>query len=123
MSWHQKNIDDLFAQLETSTSGLSSQEAGKRFGKYGPNELAEKKKHTPLMMFLDQFRNFMILVLTAAAVISGFIGELSDTLAIIVIVALNAAIGFLQEYRAEKAMAALKKMTAPGATVIRDGMR
>ena len=74
------------------------------------------------MMFLDQFRDFMILVLIAAAIISGIIGEPSDTIAIIVIVILNAVIGFIQEYRAEKAMAALKKMAAPSATVIRNGM-
>jgi Ca2+-transporting ATPase len=74
------------------------------------------------MMFIDQFRDFMILVLIAAALISGFIGELSDTIAIIVIVMLNAVIGFVQEYRAEKAMEALKKMAAPYATAIRNGM-
>ena len=74
------------------------------------------------MMFLNQFRDFMILVLIAAAVISGIIGEPSDTIAIAVIVILNAVIGFIQEYRAEKAMAALKKMSAPTATVIRDGI-
>ena len=73
------------------------------------------------MMFLDQFKDFMILVLIAAAIISGFIGELSDTISIIVIVILNAIIGFVQEYRAEKAMAALKKMVAPNAVVTRDG--
>ena len=72
------------------------------------------------MMFIDQFRDFMILVLIAAAVISGFIGEASDTIAIVVIVVLNAIIGFVQEYRAEKAMEALKKMAAPYATVLRD---
>ncbi len=72
-------------------------------------------------MFLDQFKDFMILVLIAAAVVAGVIGEPSDTIAIAVIVLLNAVLGFVQEYRAEKAMAALKKMAAPSATVIRDG--
>ena len=72
-------------------------------------------------MFLDQFKDFMILVLIAAAVVAGIIGEPSDTIAIAVIVLLNAVLGFVQEYRAEKAMAALKKMAAPSATVIRDG--
>ena len=73
------------------------------------------------MMFLDQFKDFMILVLIAAALVAGVIGEPSDTIAIAVIVLLNAVLGFIQEYRAEKAMAALKKMAAPAATVIRDG--
>ena len=73
-------------------------------------------------MFLDQFKDFMIIVLIAAAIISGFIGDITDTIAIIVIIMLNAVIGFVQEYRAEKAMAALKKMAAPTATVIRNGV-
>ena len=122
MRWHQKSIEDSFAQLHSSSKGLSPEEALKRLGEYGPNELKEKKQKTPFMMFLAQFRDFMILVLIAAAFISGFIGELSDTIAIVVIVVLNAVIGFIQEYRAEKAMAALKKMAAPSATVIRNGM-
>ncbi len=122
MKWHQKNIDAVFEELKTSPAGISSQEAVARLNEYGPNELKEKKKRTPFMMFLDQFRDFMILVLIAAAIISGFIGELSDTIAIVVIVVLNAVVGFIQEYRAEKAMKALKKMAALTATVIRDGM-
>ncbi|MEW6586675.1 MAG: HAD-IC family P-type ATPase, partial [Nitrospirota bacterium] len=122
MDWHLKDIEEINGQLGTSLQGLSSGEASKRFDEYGPNELKEGKKKTPLMMFLDQFRDFMIIVLIIAAVISGFIGELSDTIAIIVIVVLNAVIGFIQEYRAEKAMAALKKMAALSATVMRNGV-
>jgi P-type Ca2+ transporter type 2C len=122
MIWHQKDITSVFEKLRTSIHGLSLEEAQKRLEQYGPNELTEKKKKSPFMMFLDQFRDFMILVLIAAAIISGIIGEPSDTIAIIVILVLNAVIGFIQEYRAEKAMAALKKMAAPSATVIRNGM-
>lgn len=120
MYWHQKSINDIFDELKTSPLGLSSQEAIELLKKYGPNELKEKKKKSVFIMFLDQFKDFLIIVLIAAAIISGIIGELSDTIAIIVIVILNAFIGFIQEYRAEKAMAALKKMAAPSATVIRD---
>jgi Ca2+-transporting ATPase len=83
--------------------------------------LTESARKTVFMMFLDQFKDFMILVLIAAAVISGIIGEASDTIAIIVIVALNAIIGFVQEYRAEKAMQLLLKMSAHSALAIRDG--
>ncbi len=121
MEWHQKSIDKVFEELETSSMGLSSQNVVERLKKYGHNELKEKKRKSIFIMFLDQFKDFMIIVLIAAAIISGIIGELSDTIAIIVIVALNAIIGFIQEYRAEKAMAALKKMAALSATVIRDG--
>lgn len=122
MRWHQKSIDTVLEELKTSPEGISSQEAAIRFKEYGSNELKEKRRKTPFMMFLDQFKDFMILVLIAAAVISGVIGELSDTIAIVVIVVLNAVIGFIQEYRAEKAMEALKKMAAFTATVIREGM-
>jgi Ca2+-transporting ATPase len=122
MRWHQKDIQGVIEDLKSSLQGLSSEEAERRLGEYGFNVLKEKKKKTPFMMFLDQFKDFMILVLIAAAIISGFIGEISDTIAIVVIVALNAVIGFIQEYRAEKAMAALKKMAALTTTVIRGGM-
>ena len=122
MKCHLKHTDAVCEELRTSPSGISTEEAAVRLGQYGPNELKEKKKRTPFMMFLDQFRDFMILVLIAAAIISGFIGELSDTIAIVVIVVLNAVVGFIQEYRAEKAMEALKKMAALTATVIRNGM-
>ncbi len=98
------------ADLASSPQGLSSEESLRRLKQYGPNALQEKKKKTPLMMLGDQFKDFMILVLIAAAVISGIIGDLSDTIVIVVIVVLNAVIGFIQEYRAETAMAALKKM-------------
>jgi Ca2+-transporting ATPase len=121
MNWHQKDIEDILEELSSSRSGLSEVEAGERLRKYGANILEEKKKRTAFTMLLTQFKDFMILVLIAAAILSGIIGELSDTIAIIVIVILNAIIGFVQEYRAEKAMAALKKMAAPVATVIRDG--
>ena len=122
MRWHQKKTGEVIEDLGSSLKGLSPDEAEKRLQEYGPNELKEKKKKTVFMMFLDQFKDFMILVLMAAAVISGIIGEPSDTIAIVVIVILNAILGFTQEYRAEKAMAALKKMAAPTATVIRNGM-
>jgi Ca2+-transporting ATPase len=121
MTRHQKDIENIIDELHSSPHGLSGDEAKKRLEKYGLNVLKEKKKKTPFMMFLDQFRDFMILVLIAAAIVSGVVGELTDTIAIVVIVVLNAVIGFVQEYRAEKAIAALKKMAAPTATVIREG--
>jgi len=121
MNWYKKNIDEVLSELNTSLSGLSNEEAEKRFREFGPNELVEKEKKTPLQMFLEQFKDLMIIILIASAIISGVIGELSDTIVIIVIVILNAIIGFIQEYRAEKAMSALKKMAAISAVVIRDG--
>src|SRR3989344_2203677 len=121
MRWHQKEVNDVIRDLNTSPQGLSSEEAKKLLYEYGPNELKEGKKKTLFWMFLDQFKDFMIIVLIAAAVIAGALGEVADTIAIVVIVVLNAVIGFVQEYRAEKAMEALKMMAAPTATVLRDG--
>ncbi|HNR14106.1 MAG TPA: cation-translocating P-type ATPase [Thermodesulfobacteriota bacterium] len=121
MQWHQENVEAAFEKLKTSPQGISDREAGQRLKEHGLNELKEKKKKNPFMMFLDQFNDFMILVLIVAAVVAGFIGEPSDTIAIAVIVLLNAVLGFVQEYRAEKAMAALKKLAGPSATVIRGG--
>lgn len=121
MSWHCKNVGEVLAELDSSPDGLSAAEAARRLASFGPNELEVKKGRSPLAIFLDQFRDFMILVLIAAAIISGLIGEASDTIAIVVIVVLNAVIGFVQEYRAERAMAALKGMAAPAARVLRGG--
>ncbi|HKJ86930.1 MAG TPA: HAD-IC family P-type ATPase, partial [Gammaproteobacteria bacterium] len=123
MRWHQENPGDVMESLGTGPDGLAPEEAEKRLDEYGPNELVEKKRRTVAAMFLDQFKDFMIIVLIAAAVVSGLIGEASDTIAIVVIVVLNAVIGFTQEYRAEKAMAALKRMAAPEAKVTRGGKR
>jgi Ca2+-transporting ATPase len=109
LCWHQKDIQEIIKDCTSSLQGLSSEEALRRLKEYGANELKEKEKKTPFMMFCDQFKDVMILVLIAAAIISGVIGEISDTIAIIVSVALNAVIGFIQEYRSEKAMAARKK--------------
>ena len=121
MNWHQNTVEEVLRNLNTSAQGLSQEESEKRFREFGPNELHEKKGKSAFRMFLEQFKEFMILILIGAAVISGLIGEAVDTIAIIVIIILNGVIGFVQEYRAEKAMAALKKMSAPAGTVLRGG--
>jgi Ca2+-transporting ATPase len=121
MDWHCKSIEDTFQTLGSSKQGLSIEEVRNRLLSYGPNKIKEVKKRTVLGMVLDQFKDFMILVLIAAAIVSGIIGEPKDTVAILVIVILNAVIGFVQEYRAEKAIEALKMMAAQVAIVIRDG--
>ncbi|MDD5417951.1 MAG: calcium-translocating P-type ATPase, SERCA-type [Candidatus Nanoarchaeia archaeon] len=108
--------------LKTSEKGLSDKEAVARLEKYGKNVLKEGKKTTPLKIFLSQFKSVMIWVLIVAALISGFVGELIDTIAIISIVVINAILGFVQEYRAEKSIEAIKKMTAPKAIVVREGI-
>ena len=119
-NWHCLGIETAFEKLESGKDGLTVSEADTRIHNFGPNELIEKKKSPLWVLFARQFKDFMILVLVVAAIISGFIGEVTDTIIIIVIVLLNAIIGFVQEYRAEKALEALKKMAALQATVLRD---
>ncbi len=121
--WHSLNSDQLEQQLGTDLQqGLSKKEIKQRQAQYGHNRLDEGKGRPLWRMFSDQFRDFMIMVLLAAALISGLIGDAVDTIAILVIVVLNAVIGAVQEYRAERAMAALKAMAAPSAQVVRDGL-
>lgn len=122
MKYHQQKYEDVLASLDTSESGLSNDEAGKRLLQSGANEIRETAKRTPLAMLIDQFKDFMIIVLIVAAVISGLLGELADTIAIVVIVILNAVMGFVQEYRAEKAIEALKLMATSASTVLREGV-
>jgi Ca2+-transporting ATPase len=121
MQWHQMSSEAVAEYLKTTRRGLSAEEGRRRLSEHGPNVLSEAQPRTSLWMFIDQFKDFMIIVLLAAAVVSGLIGELKDTIAIVAIVVLNAAVGFVQEYRAERAMEALKAMAAPTAMVLRDG--
>ena len=120
--WWQESVEQVVASLDGNlSSGLTSAEAAARLAKYGPNQLEEKKGSSPLSIFLSQFRGFIIWVLIGAAIVSGFLQEWVDALAIIAIVILNAVLGFIQEYRAEKALAALRKLSSPTSKVIRDG--
>ena len=122
INWHTLTSDEVAHRLETNPqTGLSLADAARRLARLGPNALQEKRERSPWRMLLDQFTDFMIVVLIAAAIISGIVGDVGDTIAIIVIVILNAVIGFVQEYRAERAMAALKRMAEAGSNVLRDG--
>ena len=120
-----QSIEDVFKEVQSSPSGLSSQEAASRLEKYGANTLQEGKKKSLLEKFVDQFKDFMILVLLVAAVVSMFAhqGEPDPTDAIIIlaVVLLNAVLGVFQESKAEEAIEALKKMASPVASVLRDG--
>jgi Ca2+-transporting ATPase len=121
MNWHQLAIDAVFAKLGTSRAGLSLAAVEENRKQFGTNELQEKRKKPAWVLFLNQFKGFMIVVLVVAAVISGIVGDTTDTIIILVIVVLNAVIGFVQEYRAEKAMDALKKMATQNSRVVREG--
>jgi P-type Ca2+ transporter type 2C len=117
---YKQPIATILQNLNASPQGLSSSEARQRLVAYGKNELQEKKKKPVWLQFLYQFKDFMILILLAAAVLSGIMGDKIDTIIILTIVLLNAVVGFVQEFRAEKAMEALKKMTITHTQVLRD---
>ncbi len=116
----ERALQDLGTQINT---GLSSEEARARLQRFGPNELQERPRPGFLKLLLDQFNNFLVIILIVAAVVSLLLGEMVDALAIMAIVVLNAVLGVVQESKAEQALAALKKMAAPTAQVIRDGQQ
>jgi Ca2+-transporting ATPase len=120
MNWHTKSIETVLTEMNSSEQGLESSAVEQKRAESGWNLLVEKKKKPAWMLFLHQFNDFMILVLIAAAIISGIAGDLTDTIIILIIVLLNAIMGFVQEYRAEKAMDALSQLATPQATVIRN---
>jgi Ca2+-transporting ATPase len=121
MNYHLLPISEILELFNTTKQGLHHAEAEERLNQYGKNELTEKKKTSVLILLLLQFKDVMIFILLIAAIISFVVGDIKDAVVILVIVLLNAIIGFVQEYRAEKAMEALKKMAAFGATVRRGG--
>ncbi len=121
-AWHQREVHEVAHEHRVDpTLGLHEEEVRRRVERHGPNELQSHGPRGPLALLAEQFKDFMVLVLLAAAVISGVIGDVVDTLAIVVIVLLNALIGFVQTWRADRAMAALQKLAAAQATVLRGG--
>ncbi len=120
--WHTQSIQDVFRALQVSENGLSILEITDRRKIYGLNELQERAGKSPWRMLWEQFTQMMVLILIAAAVVSAFLGKETETVAIGAIVVLFAVLGFIQEYRAERAMAALKKMAVPNVRILRDGI-
>ena len=119
--FHTLTAGQVIEALGSGEDGLDVDEVRKRLRTHGPNTLREKKKRSVILLFFQQFTDLLIVILIIAAVISGLFREWADAFAILVIVLLNGIIGFVQEYRAEKALEALKRMTAPQARVIRGG--
>ncbi|MDI6690336.1 MAG: cation-translocating P-type ATPase [Candidatus Bathyarchaeota archaeon] len=119
--WHALEIKETLKALNTKENGLSQEEVQKRLQEYGPNELKREKRKSPIMLFLEQFADILIIILLIATGLSILLGEVYDAIIIFAIVIASAALGFVEEYRSEKALEALKKMTAPTALVLRDG--
>jgi len=122
--WHRLSSREVAALLNTDEQyGLTSSEADRRLKENGPNELAESGNVSPIALFLRQFQDFMVLVLLAATAVSAFLGETLDAVTIVAIVVLNGVLGFFQEFRAERSLRTLKRLSAPTAKVVRDGRR
>ena len=126
--WHSSSVEEIAKNLKTNINiGLSDDEAQKRFDRYGPNNLKEKKKESIFVKFIKQFNDFMIITLIIAAIISAVVSKLNgeadyiDSIIIVAIVIFNAIMGLVQEQKAEKSLEALKKMSAPNAKVRRNG--
>ena len=121
-TWHCLTAEETAAELAADLrTGLEAGEAARRLKEQGPNEWTEKGGRSSFALLLDQFRDFMVLVLAGAAVISAFLGEILDAITILAIILLNGLLGFFQEYRAEKSLQALKELSAPTARVMRGG--
>jgi Ca2+-transporting ATPase len=123
MSQHHHSVEaeEVLRSLRSSEKGLTQEEAEKRLQEFGFNELRKERAITALEVFANQFKSFLIVILIFASVISFLLGEVADGIAISVVLVLNAILGFVQEYRAEKAIEALKKLAAPKAKVMREG--
>ena len=120
-SFHTSSPEEALQTLNSSSNGLSVEEAERRLEEYGPNEITAAEKISPLSIFIGQFKNFLMYILLAAVVVSIAIGEVTDAIVILVIVIFAAVLGFFQEYRAEQSIEALKRMVAPKSKVLRAG--
>ncbi|MCA1577463.1 MAG: cation-translocating P-type ATPase [Acidobacteria bacterium] len=119
--WHTLTVEESVKQLGSGPRGLSSEEAAKRLEEFGPNELQARGRVSPWSILLEQFKNVLIVILLLATALSAFLGHGVEAIAITVIVLFAVILGFIQEFRAERAIEALREMAAPNATVIRDG--
>ena len=121
LPYHSIGADECIEKLNSSENGLQKEEVNKRFEQFGPNELEEKEQTSVLQLIIKQFKDFLVLILIIAAVIAFLSGKMIDVYVIIGVIIVNAAIGFFQEYKAEKSVKALKKLIKHDATVVRDG--
>ena len=121
MNWYQFEASEILDKFQTSENGLTIEEAKKRLVKYGPNRLAEEEKISRIKILIHQFTSPLIYILLIAGLVTILLQEYIDSGVIFAVVVLNALIGFIQEFKAEKSVKALKKMVVPKARVIRDG--
>lgn len=121
MNAYQMKKDDVMNELKTSENGLTQKQAEENLKRYGKNELAEGKKKSPVMLFLEQYKDFLVIILIIAAVISGILGDAESAVVIFVVITINAVLGTVQNIKAEQSLNSLKEMSAPTAKVVRGG--
>lgn len=121
MNPYQMKKEDVLKMLGTDENGLTQNQAKENQKKYGKNELAEGKKNNPFILFLEQYKDFLVIILIIAAIISGVLGDIESAIVIFVVITINAILGTVQHIKAEQSLDSLKKMSAPTAKVIRDG--
>lgn len=121
-NWYQLTTEESLQQLNTTTEGLSQQDAAERLKKHGPNSLPEKKRKHPLIQFFAHFNDVLIYILLAAALVKGLMGHAVDTIIILCVAVINALIGFVQENKAEKSLKSIQNMLSSKAVVIREGV-
>ena len=119
--YFNKNVSDIFTEFSSGMDGLTGEQVGKNREQFGENKLYEKKKKSVLQVFLEQFKDLLVIILIIAALISLSTGNLESTIVIIAVLILNAILGTAQYLKAEKSLESLKKLSAPIAKVIRDG--
>jgi len=124
MKWQNLTVDEVLKTLKSDAkTGLTTEKANKRSIKYGKNELVEEKKAGPIVLFLSQFKEILIVILIIAAILAAYVGDTIDAIVILIVVVINAVVGFIQEYRAGKAMEKLKSLISSEAVAIRDGQQ
>lgn len=121
MNYYSEEAEKVLSELKTGTDGLTSGEAAERQGRYGRNEIAEKKKKGVLRVFAEQFADLLVIILIVSALISVFTGSIESAIVIICVITMNAVLGTIQHFKAEKSLEALKSMSSPTAKVMRDG--
>lgn len=121
MNDYLKSKDEIFKNLETSADGLTSQKAAAHTEKYGKNEITGEKKKSTFVIFLEQFKDFLVMILIAAAIVSAVLGDVESTIVILAVITMNAILGTVQTVNASKSLDSLKKLSAPNAKVMRDG--
>ncbi|MBU4139266.1 MAG: hypothetical protein KJ729_04925 [Euryarchaeota archaeon] len=121
--YYSKAAGEVLDELNSSRQGLTSEEAELRRSKYGENRLPEKKRKAQIKLFLEQFKNYLIFILLVAAVIEIFLNKYTESAAIFIVLVINAVLGYTQEYKAQTSIEALRRIAAPKARALRDGVR